>query len=248
MIKIIMMFFSFFMLLNASVLDDYYIVKAKLALENKEYNKANSYYEKIENKTDTIYYNMGTILSHQKNFHGAIEYYKKVQNKDIKHKALFNMANSYVALYEYEKAIELFKKSLELSKDVKVQFNLDMALLEQIKHRESQTLTKMDKKFRKGRANEGIADLLDGDISELNVTLYENELDENRSLFSGLSNNKFENTLGIKIEENLSEDNSSKTDFSNYVQDKWENKFDIKVHTLLIPLSKGEVNDSKKPW
>lgn len=247
--KIVFFVLSLHLLLFGNVMDDYYIYQAQNSIKNKEFTKAYQYYEQVSQKNDQIYYNMGNILSEQKNYKHAIEYYKKVKEKKLLQKALYNMANSYLQLFEYEKAIELYTNLLTLYTDPKAKYNLDLAKLEYSKIiQEEKKLKKLNQKFRSGKANEGFADEFD-DTEELNITMYENEYDENRSFISGLSNMDIDINLGIKIDENESnETNSSKTDFSNYVQNKWDNKFDIKVHTLLIPFEKGNVDDSKKPW
>jgi tetratricopeptide (TPR) repeat protein len=247
--KIVFLILSLHLLLFGNIMDDYYIYQAQNAINNKQFTKAYKYYEQVSQKSDQVYYNMGNILSEQKNYKQAIVYYEKVKENKLHYKALHNMANSYVKLFEYEKAIEVYTKSLTLHTDPKTKYNLDLAKLEYSKKMEEEKkLKKLNQKFRSGKANEGFADEFD-DSEELNITMYEKEYDENRSFISGLSKMDIDINLGIKIDENDSnETNSSKTDFSNYVQNKWDNKFDIKVHTLLIPFEKGNVDDSKKPW
>lgn len=249
MAKIVFFFFVLQVLLYGDIKDDFYMYKANNAIENKEYKKAYKYLQKVSNKTDTIYYNMANILGEQKNYKQAIVLYEKVKDTRLQHKALHNMANSYVELLEYEKAIFLYKSSLKLHNNPQTQFNLDLAKLEYTKKiQEEKNLKKLNQKFRSGRANEGFADELD-DNMELNVTMYESKYDENASSLSGVSKMDDSSNLGVKIDENISDEtNNSQSGFSNYVQDKWDNQFDIKVHTLLIPLEKGNVNDSKKPW
>ena len=247
--KIVLFFFLLQVFVYGNIKDDLYIYKANSAIENKQNAKAYKYLQKVSNKTDTIYYNMANILSEQKNYKQAIVLYEKIKDTKLQHKVLHNMANSYVELFEYEKAISYYKKSLQLHDNPQTKSNLDLANLEYTKKiQKEKKLKKLKQKFRSGRANEGFADDLD-DNMELNVTMYESKNDGNKSLVSGISKMDDTSHLGVVIDDNISDEmNDSKSDFSNYVQEKWDNQFDIKVHTLLIPLEKGNVNDSKKPW
>jgi len=235
--------------------DDIYLYKANRALENKEYKKVLDFYKKIKNKNDAIYFNMANIYYKLNNFSQAILLAKKIKQTKLLNKAFHLMGNAYARNFEYKKAIAYYKKSLQLNGNERIKYNFHMVqvqlqlLLENEKLRE-----KRDQKMRKGKNFESenaqfFDEAFDLDNFDLNMSLSEDEKEKNTSNETTLVLSKNDIQYSIKIEENNSEEfNSSTMDFSNYLQQKWDNKLQLKVHTLLIPLEKGNIDDSKKPW
>ena len=60
--KIMILFFHSFIILNATMIDDINLFKAQIAYKENNLDKALKSYKIIENKTDSIYYNIGNIL------------------------------------------------------------------------------------------------------------------------------------------------------------------------------------------
>lgn len=235
--------------------DDIYLYKANRALENNEYKKVLDFYKKIKNKNDAIYFNMANIYYKLNNFSKAIKLAKKIKQTKLLNKAFHLMGNAYARSFEYDKAIAYYKKSLELKVNEKIKYNFHMVQVQRALLLENQKLReKRDLKMRKGKDFESenaqfFDEAFDLDNFDLNMSLSEDKKEKNISNETALVLSKNDIQYSIKIEKNNSEEfNSSTIDFSNYLQQKWDNKLQLKVHTLLIPLEKGNINDSKKPW
>lgn len=241
--------------LNANIFDDFYIYKSNRSYEEKDYKSSFEYLNNIKNKNDKVFYNQGNILYLQEKYEEAIEYYEKVQNTELKHQINHNIANSYVKLEDYEKAIFYYKKALEYKKDEKTKYNLELSKLKQ------EEIEQLNKK-----------DLLKGSCPVVSfgtlVELHEDTLfdrlyfDENELLTDAKIDEKKENIVSntkddgqkrdIIIEENkniITEVKDAKLQLNSYFTQKWDKNAQMdSLNTLIIPLEKGVISDSPKPW
>jgi Ca-activated chloride channel family protein len=110
---------------DASILDSYYIAKAKESFQNKEYQKAAHYFEKITPSVQS-YYNIATSYAKANRCKTALNYYTQIQtrNKKLKQMIFYNMANCAVALKHYQRAKKLYVLALALGKDKDALANL----------------------------------------------------------------------------------------------------------------------------
>jgi len=90
------------------------------AVENKEYDKAISFYLRcIELYPDAgAYYNLGIAYKGQGNLTKAIQSYEKAIELDPAAAAYYNLGNAYSKQGNYTKAIELWEKAIELDPDL----------------------------------------------------------------------------------------------------------------------------------
>jgi len=99
------------------------------------YQEALSCYSKAQQKREKEIeplFNSGSTLYMMEDYVGAIDAFTKVlqeKNTDLKHKAYYNLGNSYYKLGEYDKAASNYIKALELNPhDFNTKHNLEMAL------------------------------------------------------------------------------------------------------------------------
>jgi tetratricopeptide (TPR) repeat protein len=99
-----------------------YLLLATYCVENGDYDKAQSYLEKMpENRKDTFYYQAQDLLAQiyfkRKNYDEAIEIYKKIEDDDPKDHSLdvilFHRAEVHEEKGEFEEALALYKKVQE---------------------------------------------------------------------------------------------------------------------------------------
>ena len=254
MIKILISIVFISSISFASINDDIHIYKAMKFYKNSEYKEAYENFEKIENKTDQIVYNMANSLYKQKKYRQAIKLYQKIKNENLAHKKYHNIANSYIFLENYEKAIEYYNKALKYSNDERTKFNLAMS--ENIKQEIEIEKLKRDnitnKMCRTGNR------VIWSDIVPEDVELKEDKKLSFLLRFDNISNLEFEdeNKKGVYISEGKREDDNKtvlrskeKLKIDHYQKQKWDRKIEnSSINTLIIPMEKGVVNDSKKPW
>jgi len=112
--------FILFILTNflfGSVNDDYYLFKAQDYEKQNKIDKAIEAYSKIENKTDTINYNMANLYYKQNKFEQAINSYDSISDYKLKYKKLHNLGNAYAKSNKIDKAIESYEKALKIKDD-----------------------------------------------------------------------------------------------------------------------------------
>jgi tetratricopeptide (TPR) repeat protein len=99
-----------------------YLLLATYCVENGDYDKAQSYLEKMpENRKDIFYYQAQDLLAQiyfkRKNYDEAIEIYKKIEDDDPKDHSLdvilFHRAEVHEEKGEFEEALALYKKVQE---------------------------------------------------------------------------------------------------------------------------------------
>ena len=71
------------------------------------------------------YFSKGNEFYNNENYKEALSYYKKaIENKDCEYHAFYNSGVCHIKLKNYQKAIDMIKKALELHKDSKYFFNI----------------------------------------------------------------------------------------------------------------------------
>lgn len=252
--KAIFLSFVFPVILFGSILDDWYILRANNAIEKKEYEKAIIYYESIENKNDAILFNIGNLYYLSKQYQKAIEYYEKITAENLLHQKYHNLANCYINLVEYEKVIEYNTKALSYKENPKTRYNLELAEVIQAKIMlKQQKQEKNNGEFRAGSTVEiDEANMFDDDSFEIDEKLTEARPSKDTNSTIGISNmeNVQDSEITIKDIEKDDQNISSKLQLSQYTEQKWDQKMkkNTTLHTLVIPLEKGKINDSQKPW
>lgn len=240
--------------LNANIFDDFYIYKSNKSYENKDYKSSFNYLNNIKDKNDKVFYNQGNILYLQGKYEEAIDYYEKVKDLELKHQINHNIANSYVKLQNYEKAIEFYNKALEYKKDEKTKFNLELSKLKKYE---------IDEKNQRDLVKESCSIKSFGSLLELNentifdrmnfdenITLYEAKIDQNKeNKVSNTIDDDIKRTIIIEDENNKIKTKNAKFELNSYFEQKWDKNIQIdSSNTLIVPLEKGVVHDSKKPW
>lgn len=252
--KIFLVFVFFTISLFANLMDDIYVVKAVKAYEKKEYKKAYESFLKIENKSDKIVYNMANSLYKMKKYKEAIKLYEKIKDESLGHKKYHNLANSYIQLKEYKKAIEYYTMALKFKDDERTKYNLSLSenlqaeVLEKRKEESSEVTEKICKVGSKTiwsivepkddnlKRDERLSFLLRFDnISNLEFD------DEKKNIYLSEEKRDDEDKTMLKSKEDLKID--------SYQKQKWDKRVkESTVKTLIIPIEKGVVSDSKKPW
>jgi len=252
--KIIILNIFLIITLYGSILDDWNIYQAQQLSNKKKYQKALLYYQKIEHKNDAIYYNMANLYYYLKQYQNAIVYYNKINKSILAHKKFHNLANCYIKLQEYDKAIEFNTRALISKHDPKTKYNLELA-----KVRYTNILHKIQQIKKKGIRAGTSVETDEANTFDDNFEIEEAKLGENKPLkeiksFLGISNlennNDYENDISVK--DTKIDDNKIIVNIklSEYIQQKWDKKMktNIKLYTLVIPLFKGDANDSQIPW
>lgn len=256
--KLFITFVFFSLTLQAALLEDIYIFKAQNAYKSKNYEKALQYYKKIKIKNDKILYNMGNIYYILKKYQKAVEYYERINSQKLQHKKYHNMADCYVKLQDYDKAVVFNKKALEFKNDERTKYNLELSIMIQTQiMKKIKQVHKKDSKTRVGKTIEvDEANFFDNDDFGDESSLKEAKKDTYIKTNQNLSTSKDTQEGLITIKQNKQNENKpkekklyTKLRLNSYLEQKWDkNLKKTDIHTLLIPLEKGIINDSKKPW
>ncbi|MDP3920834.1 MAG: tetratricopeptide repeat protein [Candidatus Omnitrophota bacterium] len=107
--------------------------KGNALFEEKKYDSALEAYRKAQIKEPddpAIRYNLGTTLYQKHQFREALQHLeqsvKSVTDPELKARALYNYGNTLVRLGDFEKAIEIYQKALEINPDdTDAKYNLE---------------------------------------------------------------------------------------------------------------------------
>lgn len=248
------LFLVFQIYLFAIILDDIYISNGISAYEKKEYKKAYESFSKVEDKSDKVFYNMANSLYKLKKYDEAIKLYKKISDKSLGHKKYHNMANSYIKLKDYEKAVEYYNKALSFKDDERTRFNLSLSEVlkkEQLEKRKKENSEVTEKICKVG--SKTIWSLIEPDETNLkqdkklefllrfdNISKLEFD-DSKKNIYLSDGKREDDNKTVLKSKEKLKID--------SYQKQKWDRRVEeSSIKTLVIPMEKGVISDSKKPW
>ena len=252
-------------ILSANILDDYNIYKAQDSYSNSDLNSTIKYYKNIDNKSDTIKYNLANALYKQKKYDEAISYYSKITSKDMLFKKHHNLANSYAKLGKLDTAIKNYEEALKIQDDKDTKFNLDL-LKKKKKQQDKKNKNKKNKKNKKDKNQDkkrksdkqkDQKDDMDKEDKKDEKTSSNKKQDEIKEKKDNKSNNK-DKAKKAKQEQikkqdaNITkEENLKNTQLSNLEEKKWSKLLNNKeLNTLMIPLKNKGSNDEKyiKPW
>lgn len=131
-------FFLYPTIQEASFLDFIHLENANKAYENKEYKKAIYYFEQMSS-TNEVLYNIATSYYKLKDYKKSLIIYSKIKTKDknLLFKQYYNMANCSIQLKKYFQAKSHLIIATKLKKDINAVENLELVnkLLEEIKYK-----------------------------------------------------------------------------------------------------------------
>jgi len=240
-------------IVSASVVDDYYTYKAQDYYTKGDLKNSFIYYEKIENKSDGVVYNMANILYQTHNYKEAIVLYEKITSLKLLEKKWYNLANSYVQMKQYSKAVYYYQKLLQKQNDKDAKANL-ILVQNQIKEEYLQLLKKQkDLPNKKGDKYEESFE--DSELVSTKMVEGKNSNIANKENISHLfsSNQKgkiYFKDIPVNTKLQILQ-NSTEDKFTPIEEKKWDNLLKKKkIDSLIIPLNKkGVLNeDITYPW
>lgn len=206
--------------LNASILDNIYLSLAYKSYSKHDFNSSITYLKSINNIS--LESQLALANSYYKNvrFKRALDIYKSIKTKDknIKQQIYYNMANCYTQLKKYNRAKELYIKSLWLGEDNDSLHNLSLVIMRKT---EIDALSKLLKPLSKKSSSS------DGESSD-----DESSNSENSSSGSGSGSKKSKNNKEDEKKILIESKESEKQPISS------------KVYDLI---NKGYINE-KQPW
>ena len=251
--KIIFLFFLYASILYGTILDDYHLYQAGESLKEQKYENAILHYEKIENKTAEVYYNLGNLYYLQGKYQKAIKFYLLVKKQSLEFKKLHNLGNCYVKLHQLNKAVMNYKKALLVQQDDTTRKNLLIVEQEQAKLLKKNVAK--NKKSKKGNRFEGKSDFEDDTVSKegkysknntnklsQNERIIQNSIQQEQKISPKSTNQEM--TLKWKKNDLIKLNNE-------IIVRKWEKIIENrKLNTLLIPLNdEGEGYEKiDTPW
>lgn len=135
--KIVISLFFLGTFLFGDIFDDYHLYQAQKYISTNKYQKALEHYEKVENKTATVHYNLGNLYYMQGEYQKAITSYKQVNEATLEFQTLHNLGNSYVKTNQIDKAMISYQKAIILKNDQATKTNFELLLRSQKKELEA---------------------------------------------------------------------------------------------------------------
>ncbi len=143
-LKIPFLVILFFVQTNsrAGILDFVDIYKANKSYKNAEYKEAEKDFAKIDNQNAK--YNQANALYKQKKYKKALKIYNSLGGltKEMEHKRLHNIGNTYANLGKIDKAIKSYQEALKLKNDKDTKANLRYVKKRQKKEQEQKKQNK----------------------------------------------------------------------------------------------------------
>jgi Ca-activated chloride channel family protein len=254
-------------LLFGDIFDDYHLYKANGYISANEYQKALEHYEKVENKTATVHYNLGNLYYLQGEYQKAITAYKQVNEVTLEFQTLHNLGNSYVKINQIDKAMMSYQKAILLQNDPATKTNLALLLASKKKELEIKKRTAKGKQSNKekngiNRGFKGQEDLDggenrdNGEVSKQGKSVQKkNPKDPKYNIRTTTSASQGEQKIE-PIGSNKGATTSSKQRkrlemLAKNEEKKWATIIEKrKLNTLLIPLNQKGVIDENidNPW
>ncbi len=110
----------------SSPLERWHLWMAQHYAQQQQYAKARAQYEKIENPSDRVRYNLGNLLYREKKYAKAISQYMQIQSPALMHQRYHNIGNCLVALGETASAAKFYRNALKFAKHPDTLFNLTL--------------------------------------------------------------------------------------------------------------------------
>ncbi len=248
-------------ILSASLFDFSYLSDAKEAYAQKEYEKAEKLYQKVEG--DESKFNQADSLYMQKKYKEALDIYDSISDEKLAFKRLHNMGNSYAQLGKIDKAIESYEKALKIKEDEDTKFNLEF-LKKKKKEQEKKDKKDKDKKDKdkkdkdkkndKNKKDEKNRDSKDKKDKESKDKQDKKKKEDEEKKKQEEQKKKQEEQKKKQEDKDKQPQESNQTKaqppISNMEERKWQKMLNQKgVNTLMLPLNnKGENSDKKNPW
>jgi Ca-activated chloride channel family protein len=257
---------------QAGVLDFLDIKNANDAYSNGNYEKSETIYKK--NKTIESKYNLGDTYYKQKKYDKAIQTYEKIkfeENSFKEYERLHNLGNSYALSKNkqgLEKAVEQYKKALEIIPNKETKENLEKVkkLIEKQKENTDNKDNKDNKDSEDKKDNKDNKDSEDKKDPEDKKDSKEESKDKKQSEENKKSNkekekeekkqqekqkNNKEKDDKNKNSENIKQETMKEQIMSNKEEKKWmqylqDNQPKTKLYRLKI--DKNEKDSNEKPW
>lgn len=240
---------------NASLFDFMTVNKAKEAYENKEYQKAEKFYQNLEG--DEARFNEADALYHQKKYKEALEKYETIKSDKLTFQKLYNMGNSYAQMKKIDEGIDAYEKALKIKKDSNLEHNLELLKKKKKEQEKKKKENKKDKKNQKDKNQKNQKKDSDkkGDKSKKEDEAKEKEKQKAKKEKESQKEKeakKAKEDKKDKKDKNASKPQEAKKDtpISNVEERKWQKMLNKRgVNTLMIPLpNKGEKRNETNPW
>ncbi len=254
--------------LFGDIFDDYHLYKANGYISQNEYQKALEHYEKVENKTATIYYNLGNLYYLQGEYQKAITAYKQVNEATLEFQTLHNLGNSYVKTNQIDKAMMSYQKAILLKNDKATKTNLELLLASQKKELEKKKRSAKGKQTsqekngkNKGSIGgqedfDGMENRDNGEVSKQGKSVQKKNpkdpKENQRTTTSALQGEQKIEPIGSNKGATTSSKQRKRLEMLAHNEEKkWETIIEKrKLNTLLIPLNQKGVADENidNPW
>ncbi len=238
----------------SSPLERWHLWLAQHYAQQQQYAKARAQYEKIENPSDRVRYNLGNLLYREKKYTEAISQYMQIQAPALMHQRYHNIGNCLVALGETSSATRFYRNALKFSKHPDTLFNLTLVqrqLMQEEEEAKKRELKESNetRQFRDGsnlidryKEDNGTADLKDAKTPSEIIK----KINSVSALQEG-EGGKIE-TPATTTEENSSK-KSIKQESDRYEAQQWKYFFKKRtLKTLLIPLETKGISHDKNPY
>ena len=230
---------SFFEFENIKNADQYY--------KDHKYKEAVQEYNKIS-KTPQSLYNTANALYKDKKYQEAIDTYKSIttSSKELEHKRLHNIANSYVKSNKLKKAKEFYEKALKIKEDKDTQENLDIVNKELEKQKKKQNKSKKKDQKKKDNKNKKKDDKQNKD----NKNKKQNDKKNKSKKNSDKQKNKKEKS-NDKKKASKAKQKVKKEPISDMEEKKWMkilNKQKTPVYLQKVKTKYKSGTDENQPW
>ena len=226
--------------------DDYNLFKAQNFEKEGQLKEAINSYNKIDNQSDQIKYNLANLYYKNENYEKAISLYNTITDKNLEYKKLHNLGNSYTKTNALDKAIESYEKALTINNDSDTKHNLDLL-------KEKQQQNQQDNKENKKDNQEESKDSQNKD--ENNNQQEQNSKEKQDSQNTEQNQENQDTQKNDENNQNTDSNNSNNlkqsVELSDMEEKRWNKQLEKqKINTLLMPIqTKGEKNNEKiNPW
>lgn len=222
--------------LQASMVDNIYLLKAKYFISHRNYQEAIREYLKVHNMQDKIKLNIAYCLYRDGKYLDSLNILRAITSPKLNQVRYYNMGNALVKLGRLKEALKAYRSALKFGDDEDTRSNIEIveAKLKAIRLKEREKKETL-KPIRKGKDNPDR--IFDSRLKDINLTESINGLWHNGGNFSNhLSSIKGDNSDKIYNVGKRAKSNKykSKSDISFRY---WDKKMDKRgLNTLLIPL------------
>ncbi len=140
-IKYLIVFFALFgFSLDASIRDDYYLIRAYSSYHQHDFNSSKKYLKQIKHRSLQSQMTLAHSHYRQREFKKALALYRSIHSTDvpIKQQLYYHIANTYSMMQQYSKARIYYAKALQLGEEKDALYNLKRIAL--LKDKDSSSL------------------------------------------------------------------------------------------------------------